>query len=107
MKMRRLYTLLAVWVVLMAGPVTLVSLGVLGAVDTHRSVSGSLALCWVLGYLAQFGVFMWIMNVAGSQGGIWRTAISTSCRFRWPPDVQSFSLAIRSIRCRTEPAFAG
>lgn len=75
MKIRRLYTLLVVWVVLMAGPVTLVSLGVFGAVDAHKSISGSLALCWILGYLSQFGVFMWIMNVAGNQEVIWRTIL--------------------------------
>lgn len=75
MNMRRLYTLLVVWVVLMAGPVTLVSLGVFGTVDAHRNISGSLALCWILGYLTQFGVFMWIMNLAGNQQVIWRTIL--------------------------------
>jgi putative oligomerization/nucleic acid binding protein len=75
MKTRRLYTLLALWVFLLAGPATLTAFGVFGSVDAHRSVSGSLALCWILGYLAQFGIFMWIMKLVESQDGIWRTVL--------------------------------
>lgn len=73
--MRRLYTLLVVWVVLLTGPATLVVLGAFGSVDAHRNISGSLALCWILGYLAQFGVFMWIMTIVDNQEVLWRTVL--------------------------------
>ena len=75
MKLRRLNTLLVVWFVLLTAPATLAALGVFGSVNAHKAISGSLALCWVLGYLVQFGVFMWIMNLAGNQDVIWRTLI--------------------------------
>ena len=74
MKMRRLYTLLAVWFPVLTAPATLTALGVFGSVDAHRSISGSLAGCWIVGYLAQFGVFMWIMKIVG-QDVLWRTLI--------------------------------
>jgi len=75
MKMRRIYTLLAVWVLLLTAPATLTALGVFGSVDAHKSISGGLAGCWIVGYLMQFGVFMWTMNVAKNQDVIWRTLI--------------------------------
>ncbi len=75
MNLRRIYTLLVVWVVLLTGPANLVALGVFGAVDAHKSIGGTLALSWVLGYLAQFGVFMWIMKLVDNQDSIWRTVI--------------------------------
>ncbi len=75
MNMRRLYTLLVIWVVLLTGPANLVALGVFGHVDAHTSISGRLALCWVLGYLAQFGVFMWIMKIVDNQEVLWRTLL--------------------------------
>jgi putative oligomerization/nucleic acid binding protein len=71
---RGFYTLLVVWVVLLTAPATLVVSGVFGHVDTQRNIGGTLALCWILGYLAQFGVFMWIMSKA-NQEVIWRTIL--------------------------------
>jgi hypothetical protein len=75
MNMRRLYTLLVVWLALLTGPAALVALGVFGSVGAHRNVSGRLALCWILGYLAQFGVFMWIMKIVDNNEVIWRTLL--------------------------------
>lgn len=75
MKTRRLYTLLVVWFILLTAPANLVVLGAFGSVDAHRNVSGSLAACWIVGYLAQFGVFMWIMSLVQSEGPIWRTVL--------------------------------
>ncbi|HET7892767.1 MAG TPA: SHOCT domain-containing protein [Candidatus Sulfotelmatobacter sp.] len=75
MKTRRLYTLLVLWVVLLTAPATLTALGVFGSANTHKSVSGGLAACWIVGYLAQFGIFMWIMALVQSQDGIWRTVL--------------------------------
>jgi hypothetical protein len=70
-----MYTLLVVWFVLLTGPATLVMLGVFGHFDPHTNISGRLALAWVLGYLAQFGVFMWIMSGSDQQSVIWRTLV--------------------------------
>jgi putative oligomerization/nucleic acid binding protein len=75
MKMRRLYTLLVVWFALLTAPATLTALGVFGSVDTHKSISGGLAACWIIGYLAQFGFFMWIMKLVANQDVLWRTLI--------------------------------
>jgi len=75
MKMRRLYTLLVVWFFLVTGPANLVALGAFGSVQMHTSVSGGLAACWIVGYLAQFAIFMWIMTLGGSQDVLWRALI--------------------------------
>ena len=74
MKMRRLYTLLVVWFALLTAPANLTALGVFGSVDAHKSISGALAGCWIAGYLAQFGFFMWIMKLVG-QDVLWQTLI--------------------------------
>ena len=71
MNTRRLYTLLAAWCVLMLAPAMLLELGVFGPVDTNSSITGALAASWVVGYLAQFAVFMWIMNIVGKQKVLW------------------------------------
>jgi hypothetical protein len=35
------------------------------------TLNGTLAAVWIVGYLAQFGVFMWIMNLVGDQKILW------------------------------------
>jgi hypothetical protein len=75
MKMRRLYILLVMWFALLTAPATLTALGIFDPMDAHASPSGKLVFCWIFGYLAQFGVFMWTMNVAKNQDVIWRTLI--------------------------------
>ena len=46
-------------------------LGAFGPIDMNTNIPGSLALSWVLGYLAQFAIFMWIMNIVGKQKVLW------------------------------------
>jgi hypothetical protein len=75
MNMRRLYTLVVVWFFLLTGPAMLVMLGVFGHFDTHTNLSGGLIAAWLLGYLAQFGVFMWIMSTIDQQSVLWRTLV--------------------------------
>ena len=75
MNMRRLYTLVVVWFFLLTGPATLQMLGVFGRVDTQKSVDGGVAAAWIVGYLAQLGAFMWIMNIINQQSVIWRTVL--------------------------------
>lgn len=67
MKMRRLYILLAAWSVAVIAPGALVELGLFGRIDMNTSITGSLILLWIVGYLVQFGLFMWIMNIVDNQ----------------------------------------
>jgi hypothetical protein len=62
--MRRVYSLLIAWCVLLLAP------GVFEACG-NVTLNGTLATVWVIGYLAQFGVFMWIMNLVGEQKVLW------------------------------------
>ena len=66
--MRKIYSLLTVWCVLLLAPGVV---EVLGSIDTRTSIPGYLAGVWIVGYLAQFGVFMWIMNLVGEQKVLW------------------------------------
>lgn len=71
MNMRRIYTLLVVWCALLIGPGMLVELGVFGRIDMNSNIPGLVVLPWIVGYLAQLGVFMWIMNIIGEQKVLW------------------------------------
>src|SRR5215467_14576039 len=71
MNIRRLYTLLAVWCVFLLAPGLLLMLGVFGRIDMHTSIPGSLAASWIVGFLAQFAIFMWIMNIVKEQKVLW------------------------------------
>ena len=62
--MRRLHLLLIVWCVLLLAPGLFEAIG-------NATLNGTLALVWVVGYLAQFGVFMWIMNLVAEQKVLW------------------------------------
>ena len=66
--MRRLHLLLIAWCVLLLAPGLL---EIFWSIDIATSISGSLAAVWVVGYLAQFGVFMWIMNLVPEQKVLW------------------------------------
>src|SRR6185437_6093703 len=62
--MRRLHLLLIVWCVLLLAPGLFEAAG-------HSTLNGTLAAVWVFGYLVQFGVFMWIMNLVAEQKVLW------------------------------------
>ncbi|HET9283122.1 MAG TPA: SHOCT domain-containing protein [Candidatus Angelobacter sp.] len=62
--MRRLHLLLIVWCVLLLAPGLFEAAG-------HSTLNGTLAAIWVVGYLVQFGVFMWIMNLVAEQKVLW------------------------------------
>jgi hypothetical protein len=70
MKMRRFYYLLAAWCFVLILPGMLSALGIFGKVTAHSTIPGTLALSWVVGYLAQFALFMWIMQIAGKQANL-------------------------------------
>src|SRR5579864_1259465 len=62
--MRKLYSVLTLWCVLLLAPGVYEALG-------NVTLNGTLAGVWIVGYLAQFGVFMWIMNLVGDQKVLW------------------------------------
>jgi hypothetical protein len=62
--MRKLYSLLTVWCVLLLAPGLFEAIG-------NVTLNGTLAAVWVVGYLAQFCIFMWIMNLVGDQKVLW------------------------------------
>jgi hypothetical protein len=62
--MRKLYTLLTAWCVLLLAPGVYEAFG-------NVTLNGTLASVWIVGYLAQFGVFLWIMNLVGEQKVLW------------------------------------
>jgi len=62
--MRKLYSVLTLWCVLLLAPGIYEAFG-------NITLNGTLAAVWIVGYLAQFGVFMWIMNLVGDQKVLW------------------------------------
>ncbi|HLK07646.1 MAG TPA: SHOCT domain-containing protein [Candidatus Angelobacter sp.] len=62
--MRKLYSVLTLWCVLLLAPGVYEAFG-------NVTLNGTLAGLWIVGYLAQFGVFMWIMNLVGDQKVLW------------------------------------
>jgi hypothetical protein len=62
--MRKLYSVLTLWCVLLLSPGVYEAFG-------NVTLNGTLAAVWIVGYLAQFGVFMWIMNLVGDQKILW------------------------------------
>jgi hypothetical protein len=62
--MRKLYSVLTLWCVFLLAPGLYEAFG-------NVTLNGTLAGLWIVGYLAQFGVFMWIMNLVGDQKVLW------------------------------------
>jgi hypothetical protein len=67
--MRKIYSLLTVWCVLLLAPGVYEAFG-------NVTLNGTLAAVWIVGYLVQFGVFLWIMNLVGDQKVLWWFAAS-------------------------------
>lgn len=59
----RLYVLLVVWLALLIAPCALELQGTFGHFDRNSAVGGSIVGVWIGGYLAQFGVFLWISRI--------------------------------------------
>jgi putative oligomerization/nucleic acid binding protein len=62
--MRKINSLLIAWCVLLLAPGIFEAFG-------NVALNGTLAAVWIVGYLAQFGVFLWIMNLVGEQKVLW------------------------------------
>jgi hypothetical protein len=68
---RRLHILLVLWCGLLLAPRVLAEFGAFGSISVDKNISGAMAFSWIAGYLAQFAVFMWIMNVVQEQKILW------------------------------------
>jgi len=62
--MRKIYSVLTLWCVLLLAPGIYEAFG-------NTTLNGTLATVWVVGYLAQFFIFMWIMNLVPEQKVLW------------------------------------
>jgi len=62
--MSRINSLLIAWCVLLLAPGIFEAFG-------NVTLNGTLAAVWIVGYLVQFGVFMWIMNLVAEQKILW------------------------------------
>jgi hypothetical protein len=62
--MRKIHSVLTLWCVLLLAPGVFEAFG-------NSTLNGTLATIWVVGYLAQFFVFMWIMNLVPEQKVLW------------------------------------
>ena len=62
--MRRIHLLLAIWCVLVLAPGLFEAAG-------NVTLNGALAAVWIVGYLVQFGIFLWIMNLVADQKILW------------------------------------
>jgi hypothetical protein len=71
MNLRRLYILLVVWCVLLVAPGVLGTAGVFGHAAMNSDLSGTMIGLWLVGYLAQFAIFMWMMNIMPEQKVLW------------------------------------
>jgi hypothetical protein len=67
--MRKLYSVLTLWCVLLLAPGVYEAFG-------NVTLNGTLAAVWIVGYLAQFFIFMWIMNLVPEQKVLWWFAAS-------------------------------
>jgi putative oligomerization/nucleic acid binding protein len=67
--MSKINSLLTAWCILLLAPGIFEAFG-------NVTLNGTLAAVWIVGYLAQFAVFMWIMNLVGEQKVLWWFAAS-------------------------------
>lgn len=71
MTMSRLKIILALWCALMIAPAVIVERGAFGQFDMKTNITGGVIGLWIGGYLAQFGIFMWLMNIVKEQRILW------------------------------------
>ncbi len=82
----RLYALLVLWLVLLIAPCALGLLGTFGHVDMSTGV-GPIIGVWIVGYLAQFGVFLWISRIVDPGFLAWFAASALPWALDWTTPV--------------------
>jgi hypothetical protein len=110
----RLYVLLVLWLVLLVAPAALELLGTFGHFDLNSSIAGEIIAIWVVGYLAKFGIFMWISRIVDpgfvawfAASGLpwaldWTTPVSPLFTILWVAIAIGVALWIASIARRDE-----
>jgi hypothetical protein len=83
----KLYTLLAVWIALLIAPAVLELLGTFGHFDVNSSIGGAIIGVWIVGYLAQFGIFMWISRIVDPGFPAWFAASLLPWAIDWTTPV--------------------
>jgi len=83
----RLYALLVVWLALLIAPCALELLGTFGHFDMNSAMVGPIIGVWVVGYLAQFGVFLWISRIVDVGLLAWFAASLLPWAFDWTTPV--------------------
>jgi hypothetical protein len=90
----RLYTLLALWLVLLIAPAALELLGTFGHFDLNSGDVGPIIGFWIVGYLAQFGIFMWISRVVDPGMLAWFAASLLPWALDWTTPVSPLFTAL-------------
>lgn len=86
----RLYALLVLWLVLLIAPCVLELLGTFGHFDVNSAIVGPIIGVWVVGYLAQFGVFLWISRIVDPGFVAWFAASGLPWALDWTTPVSPF-----------------
>ncbi len=86
----RLYALLVLWLVLLIAPCALELLGTFGHFDLNSSIVGPIIGIWVVGYLVQFGVFLWISRIVDPGFVAWFAASSLPWALDWTTPVSPY-----------------
>jgi hypothetical protein len=90
----QLYILLVVWLVLLIAPAALELSGTFGRFDTMTDVVGPMIGIWIVGYLAQFGVFMWISRIVNPGILAWFAASMLPWALDWTTPVSPLFTAL-------------
>jgi hypothetical protein len=83
----RLYALLVLWLVLLIAPCVLELLGTFGHFDMTSDIGGPIIAIWIVGYLAQFGVFLWISRIVDPGFLAWFAASALPWALDWTTPV--------------------
>jgi hypothetical protein len=68
---RKFFPLLIAWTILSVGPGLVVALGATGRIDANTPLTGAPILIWIVGWLAQYAAFFWLMSVTRKQNIAW------------------------------------
>ena len=79
----RLYVLLVLWFVLLVAPGVIELSGIFGHASLTSTIDGPIIGFWVVGYLAQFAVFLWISRIVDVGFIAWFAASSLPWAIDW------------------------
>jgi hypothetical protein len=89
------YALLTAWCVFVIGPGMLAWAGLFGHIDANTPIPSALNITWLVGYLLQLGVFLWVMSIVGKPKVVWwLLASSLPLAIDWTLPVSSLFMLI-------------